>query len=218
MTGRKDFSLELNQLKSRVFLFLLFLAMFDSLEALDRELLLAINSYHSPWLDALMWFLSKTWPTYLLVFLVAIPVYHKYNFRKALKFLVSCAIVAACTDLSSNAIKHRVKRFRPTHNLEIREKVRIVNDYAGGKYGFFSGHAANTFGVTTFMFLCASWLSRKYMVLICLYPFMVSYSRMYLGVHYPSDILSGMIYGILLGWLLFILLENYFLKLNEERN
>ncbi len=190
--------------------------MFDSLELIDRALLLRINSLHHPALDIFMWYMSKTLPTIMLVFAVAFTVYRKFNPRKALEFLVSCAIVFACTDLSSNAFKHGIKRYRPTHNLEIKEQVRIVNAYSGGKYGFFSGHAANTFGVVTFMFLCVNWISRRYRWLVFIYPFVVVYSRMYLGVHYPSDILAGIIDGVLFGWLGFMVTNKYFLKLDEQ--
>src|SRR3954466_14828529 len=126
--------------------------MFESLETLDRALLLKINSLHTPLLDEFMWFMSETWPTILIVFAVAYAFHRKFSAKKAVEFLVGCAIVFACTDLSSNAFKHGVKRFRPTHNTEIGEQIHLVNDYKGGDYGFFSGHAANTVGVITFIF------------------------------------------------------------------
>jgi undecaprenyl-diphosphatase len=191
--------------------------MFETLEALDRALLLKINALHNPFLDVLMWYISQSWPTVLLVLIISYTVYRKFHARKAMEFLVGCAIVFACTDLSSNAMKHGVKRYRPSHNHEIREKVRILRDYSGGKYGFFSGHAANTFGVVTFIFLFVSWMSRRHMWIIGAYPFLVVYSRMYLGVHYPSDIIIGMLDGLLFGWLVFTIMNMYFFKLDEPK-
>jgi undecaprenyl-diphosphatase len=191
--------------------------MFESLETLDRNLLLSINATHSPVVDVIMWYASKTWPTVLLVLFVAYFVYRKFHLKRAMEFILGCALVAATADLTSNTVKHGVKRFRPTHNTEIREKIRLVNAYQGGKYGFFSGHASTTFGVATFMILVVNWLRKRYMFLIGLYAFLVVYSRMYLGVHYPSDIFFGILTGILFGWLGFIVMNTFFMKLDEQK-
>ncbi len=190
--------------------------MFQTLELLDRALLLKINAMHTPFLDGMMWFMSKTWPTILIIFTVAFFFYKKYSAKKAVEFVLGCAIVFACTDLSTNAIKHTVKRYRPTHNLEIREKIHIVNDYHGGKYGFFSAHASNNFGIMMFIFLCVHWVPKKYRLFFFAYPLLVVYSRMYLGVHYPSDILIGTLSGFLFGWLVYRIMNRYFLKLDAQ--
>lgn len=193
--------------------------MFDSLEMLDRSLLLTINSIHSPLFDTFMYYLSEKLANYITIFIilaVAYAFYKKFSAKKAIELIVGCAIVFACTDLSSNYFKHSVKRYRPTHNLEIREKVHTVNDYSGGQYGFFSGHAANTVGVITFLFLCINWWRTKYKVLIFIYPLVVVYSRVYLGVHYPSDVAIGMLDGLFFGWLGFKVMNKNFLKLNEQ--
>jgi len=190
--------------------------MFEALKALDRALLLKINAHHHPWVDELMWFFSLTWPTILIVLAGAFYFYRKFSPRKAMEFILGCAIVFACADLTSNSIKHSVKRYRPTHNLEIREQVRVVNDYRGGKYTFFSGHASNTFGVITFIFLCLQQIPFKRRLLLFIYPLLVVYSRMYLGVHYPSDIVTGTAVGLLFGSLVFSIMNKHFLKLNAE--
>jgi undecaprenyl-diphosphatase len=195
--------------------FLVFLSMIDSLKMLDRAVLLKINSLHTPFLDTLMYVLSEqlaTILTVLIVLSIAFIFYKKFSVKKAAEFLIGCAIVFACTDLSSNAIKHGVKRYRPTHNTEIKELVHMVNNYSGGKYGFFSGHAANTFGTITFIFLCLNWIRPKYKLLLFIYPFVIGYSRMYLGVHYPSDIFVGMVDGLFFGILGYYIMNVYFLK------
>jgi undecaprenyl-diphosphatase len=189
--------------------------MFEALKELDRALLLEINSHHHPTADQVMWFFSLTWPTIFIVAATAFYFYRKFNSRKALEFILGCSIVFACADLSSNSIKHSVKRYRPTHNLEIREKVHVVNDYRGGKYTFFSGHASNTFGVITFIFLCLRQIPLRKRLLIFIYPLTVIYSRMYLGVHYPSDVFTGTMAGLLFGTLVFSIMNKHFLKLDE---
>lgn len=191
--------------------------MFDTLEMFDRALLLKINSLHTPLFDSFMWAVSQSWHTYLFVLTIAYAVYKKYSAKKAAEFLLGCALVVACTDMSSNLIKHQVKRYRPTHNLEIKAQVHKVNNYEGGKFGFFSGHAANSFGLTAFVFLCIHWLRSKYKYLLFIYPAVICYSRMYLGVHYPSDVLVGIMDGLLFAALLYYLMNLYFFKFNETK-
>lgn len=190
--------------------------MIESLELLDRELLLKINAMHSPFMDGMMWFMSYSWPTVVIIFATAFVISRKYTLKKAAEFTLGCAIAFACTDLSSNMIKHSVKRYRPTHNHEIKDQIHVVNDYRGGKYTFFSGHSANTFGIVMFIFLCVHWIKRRYRLFFFIYPAIVVYSRMYLGVHYPFDILVGMVCGLFFGWLVFRLMNRYFLHFHAE--
>lgn len=191
--------------------------MLEQLKNIDRNLVLSINSYNSPFLDSIMWRLSANTPTLTLIFVFANFFFKKFGQKKVVEFILGCAIVFACTDMSSNAIKHAVKRYRPTHNLEIKNKIRKVNNYQGGEYGFFSGHSANTFGLTMFIFLCARWIRVKLKLLFFLYPLLVVYSRMYLGVHYPSDIFFGMIDGLFFGVLVFYVFNKFFFKFNENK-
>lgn len=191
--------------------------MFETLKMLDRSLLLKINSFHTPLLDDIMWFFSYSWPTVVIILVVSILFYKKYDAKKAVEFIVGCAIVFACADLTSNTIKHKVERYRPTHNLEIKDQIHIVNDYRGGKFTFFSGHSTNTFGIIMFIFLCIKWIPTKYKLLFFIYPLIVVYSRMYLGVHYPSDIITGMLVGLFYGLLVYKIMNKHFLKLDEQK-
>ena len=191
--------------------------MIETLKMFDRRLLLKINSMHDTLLDEVMWFFSYTWPTIIIVLAVAFAFYKKYYTKKAVEFLVGCAIVFACADLTSTSVKHMVERYRPTHNLEIKERIHVVHDYRGGKFTFFSGHSANTFGLITFIFLCIKWIPAKYKLLIFLYPLVVVYSRMYLGVHYPSDVFTGMVVGVFFGWLVYRIMNKHFLKLDGQK-
>lgn len=202
--------------KANAFCFFVLLSMFEYLKALDRALFAQINDFHTPLMDELMWHLSDSWHTILVVCVVAYAFYKKYSLKKAAEIILGCAIVFACTDLTSNVIKHQVKRYRPTHNLEIKESVKVVNNYYGGKYGFFSAHASNSFGVITFLILAINWIQLKYKLLLYIYPFFIIYSRVYLGVHYPSDVIAGSIYGVIFGLLIYKLIERYFLKLHDK--
>jgi undecaprenyl-diphosphatase len=191
--------------------------MFETLEMLDRALLLKINTMHTPLMDVFMWEMSKTWHTFVFILIVAFGLYKKFSPKKAVEFVLGCALVFACTDFSSNMVKHSVKRYRPTYNLEIKTQIHKVNNYEGGTFGFFSGHAANTLGITCFIFLCLHWVQKKYRYLLFIYPLLICYSRMYLGVHYPSDIIVGILDGLVFANLLYFLMNKYFFKIDAAK-
>ncbi len=184
----------------------------SSLETFDRYLLVKINSLNNGFLDSVMWQLSQIYIVLPLALLLVYFYYKRYQLKNTAALLLCIAIVIACTDLSSNVVKHAVKRYRPTHNIEIKDNLHIVNDYRGGKYGFFSAHAANTVGVTTFLFLAASWIRRRIRFLFFGIPLLIIYSRMYLGAHYPSDVFIGTIDGIIFGYIVFIIFRKHFFK------
>ena len=191
--------------------------MIQFFELLDRNLLLKINGFHTPLLDTFMWQMSESWHTYLFVFVLAFSFYKKYAIKKAAEIVIGVAIVIACTDLSSNLVKHVVKRYRPSHNTEIQAQIKTVNNYKGGTYGFFSSHAANGFGITAFFYLCLHWLNKKWRLLLFIYPLTIAYSRMYLGVHYPSDILFGLIDGLIFSVIVYQIMNRHFFKFNEKK-
>jgi undecaprenyl-diphosphatase len=111
--------------------------MFDKLELLDRELFLTINGFHAPMFDNLMYYVSQIWVFAPVFFYWLYLVYNKTGAKKLLILLGFFVLLIVLTDQTSNQIKHAVKRYRPTHNLEIQSKVHIVNEYRGGTYGFF---------------------------------------------------------------------------------
>jgi len=96
-------------------------------------------------------------------------------------------------------------RLRPCHEPALEGLVHIVNGKCGGKYGFISSHAANTFGIAMMLLM---WVKRRWFgVILMVWAALVSYSRIYLGVHYPGDVIGGAIWGVLCGWLMFLLFK-----------
>lgn len=171
--------------------------MFRWLLELDKDVFLYLNGIHSPQWDSIMWWISRTnsWiPLYIILLIVIIYKERPFRFVFTLLFL---AIVVLLSDQISVLIKNLVERPRPTHNSEIAGLVHMVNGYKGGTYGFLSSHAANVFGVATF--LANQFKDFKWRFFLFSWALIVSYSRIYLGVHYPLDIICGAILGSLIG-------------------
>lgn len=175
--------------------------MWDWIKHIDHSLILLINHANSPFLDHFMWIVSGklTWfPLYLLLFIL---VYRKYSLKHAIWFTVfGLAAVGFCDFLTTHAVKDVVMRLRPSHNPILESQLHYYaidanNVYQGGSYGFFSGHAANS-TVIALMFIQQLRKFYKYITIpLVLWVLLVCYSRMYLGVHYPTDILCGLIWG-----------------------
>jgi len=190
--------------------------MIDSLKLIDKTILLAINSFHSSFLDVVMFYLSEIWIfTPFFIYLIYL-IYKKIGIKKTSILIVFVAILITLCDQTATVTKKSVKRFRPTHNIEIKDNLLIVKNYRGGTYGFFSGHAANTFGIAMFLFLLFSKQTKASRFVFFIWAGLVSYSRMYLGVHYPSDIFVGMLVGLFFGFVVYQLQKLYFLRTYDE--
>jgi len=178
---------------------------------LDTDILLWINGHYSEWADWLMWYVSRsaTWiPLYVL--LVGLIVYKYRNWKAVLLIFVGFAVAVGLADYTtSGIIKPWVCRLRPTHEPAIMDQLHIVNGYTGGLYGFCSSHAANTMACGLLFSLL---YKNKYATVgLMTWVALNCYSRMYLGVHYPGDILCGLLIGALYAWLVYLVLRNWLL-------
>ena len=173
--------------------------MLQALLDIDQELLLKLNGLHHPLLDAPMFWISDT-KIWIPLYAVFMGMMIKNFTWDTLWLLLAIALLITLTDqLTSGFMKPFFGRFRPTHDPEIGHLVHIVNNYRGGTYGFASSHAANTFGLIAFLWPV---FKQKYPWFKWLFAWaaLVAYSRIYLGVHYPGDILVGGSIGFILGW------------------
>jgi undecaprenyl-diphosphatase len=175
----------------------------DTLQTWDRTLFLWLNSLHHPVLDNVMIFFTAThvWiPLYVLIGIGIIVKYKKQSWR----YLLLIAFIILCSDqFASGLMKPLFERLRPCHEPALQAQI-FVPVGCGGQYGFISSHAANTFGLATFLwFLFSQWHYRNALRWsMYLWAATVSYSRIYVGVHYPADILLGAVAGILIAILL----------------
>ena len=178
--------------------------MIEYLNDIDADALLAVNGLHDLFQDAFWWMVTAKWSSLLLVLALVWLLMHQ-NRRHVVLVLAMLALAVLLADqVSSGLIKHLVERLRPTHDPSLESMVHVVNGYRGGLYGFVSSHAANSFAVATLL----SFIMRHRLVTFSLFTWSLlqCYSRMYLGVHYPGDILGGIVVGMLAGWLVWRLM------------
>lgn len=167
----------------------------------DTQLFLFLNGLHAGWLDPIMVFISSNWVPvvfYLAFFGLIISRYHK-NWGWLLLGLV--VLILLTDQISSHLIKPWIERLRPCQNPDIQSLVYLASGRCGGKYGFVSSHAANCFAAATYLFALLRPYFKKSWIPLFAWAVIVAYSRIYLGVHYPLDLLCGALLGALLGWL-----------------
>ncbi len=173
----------------------------DFLTGWDQELMLHIHRLSSPFLDMLMAGITEkfNWiPLYMLLLYLLI---RQFGWQAVYSIVAVVLLVVISDQLTSSFMKPFFQRYRPCHDPEIGHLVRIVTK-CGGYYGFVSSHAANSFAVSTFFWFLFHGQHRGIWLLF-IWPLVVSYSRIYLGVHYPLDIIGGALVGIFLGYLVY---------------
>ena len=175
----------------------------------DKQLLLLLNGSESLFLDSLVVTLTNAWtwvPLYISLLVVVIK-----NSESALKVLLIMGSAGLCVlfagTIDDTIVKPLVGRWRPTRDPEIGLLVDIVDGYRGGNYGFFSAHAANTFSIA--IFFCWLIRSRLLSIALVLWSFTNCWTRLYLGVHFPGDILVGLCWGALVGMGVYFLYRHF---------
>ena len=175
--------------------------MIEKILDLDSYLFLYLNNLGSQYYDNFWIFLSRTEANVMFYLVVLIAYIYSINNKKTTKILfhliIAIAILITISDQTSNLFKDSFQRLRPCYNELISDSLRLVKDSCGGRYGFFSAHASNSFSLAIFFGLLLRSSNRLLILLFAIYAFLISYSRIYLGVHYPIDILVGTIFGII---------------------
>lgn len=184
------------------------------LSDIDARLLLIVNGAHSPFFDSVMWCISGHWIWVPFYAVLAYLLFRRMSWKRASICLVTIGLIILVADQTcATLIRPEIGRLRPANlNNPLSSFVHVVNGYRGGRYGFPSCHAANTFALAVFMSLVIR--HKWFTVMMFSWAFIVSYSRMYLGVHYFGDLFCGATIGSLFAVLFYYLQNHLFKRLN----
>ncbi|BAV95065.1 phosphatase PAP2 family protein [Ichthyobacterium seriolicida] len=172
----------------------------EEIISLDKEIFLFLNNLGNPTWDGFWLFVTNKFSSTPLYLLILFLIFFKKGKKKGAITLLSIILLITFVDQTSyHFFKNGIQRLRPCHDMEIQEFMRLVKDNCGGKFGFISGHASNSFGFAVFSGLILKKYFKYILPLLIMWACIVSYSRIYIGVHYPADIIFGAIYGIICG-------------------
>ncbi len=183
--------------------------MLEKVLAFDTQLFVFLNGLGTATYDGFWLFITKqsNWTPFFLMLLFL--VYKKLGTKPTLTLLLFVALLLLVSDQTCNLFKYTFQRLRPCNNPEIKSVIRVVK--SSDTFSFFSGHAANSMATMTFLFLLLKKYYR-YAFLLFLFPLIFAYSRIYLGLHYPLDIVTGYLFGASFGFIEYKLYQKYVLK------
>lgn len=192
--------------------------MIEQLNEWDTQLFLYLNGKHNPFFDPIMYWASDKlfWvPFYLCIAILLVWVYKKQSIPI---FLSIGVLITLADQIASHLIKQTVRRLRPSHEPSLQGLIHLSKAGPGGQYGFVSSHAANAFALAAFLFFI---LPKKFNWLkwvLVFWALLVSYSRIYNGVHYPADVIVASLIGIALGYLISRLYFFYTKQMSKKTN
>lgn len=173
----------------------------DFIINLDTKLFLYLNNLGSPAFDQFWMYISDEFfwvPAYLILTII---IFEKFGWRKALMLLLLLGLMVFLTNTVTSWVKDAVQRLRPCRNHALDGLFRMVYGDCRGRFCFFSAHAANTFSLATFLSVVFKKHHKYAPYLLFLWASLNAYSRIYLGVHFPLDIVTGVLFGLLMGWI-----------------
>jgi len=177
--------------------------MIDRLISYDQQLFLFLNGMHSPVFDFIMYWLSEKLIWVPLYAWMLFYMWREHRSRLWLVIIFIALLVTFTDQVSVQVFKNIFHRLRPCHNPELEGLVRILNGHCGGKYGFISSHACNMAGIALFSGLMLRKRFRWLLPSLIVWSILIGYSRIYLGVHYPADVVVGFFVGGIIGFLVY---------------
>lgn len=175
--------------------------MLEELIRLDKELFLFLNGLGNPNWDGFWMFATNKLTSIPVYFVLLVLAYKQLGLRKTLVVLLTVAILILVTDQLANFFKYGVQRLRPCYDQDVSTIMRLVKNSCGGRFGYFSAHAANSFAVASFFTFLLKSKFRYISLLLFFWASIVAYSRVYIGVHFPLDVLTGAVIGSGMSWL-----------------
>lgn len=177
--------------------------MMEQILQLDKDIFLYLNTLGGERWDGVWLFITHKLSALPLYVLMLILIYRHYGWKGTLVILVAVALMITATDQLANLFKHGFKRPRPCQeSAGMTEVMRFVAKNCG-RYGYFSAHAASSMAAAIFIGLSLKPWYKKLLLILVIWSLVVGYSRIYLGVHYPSDVLTGFVIGVLIGWIFY---------------
>ena len=171
--------------------------MIDALIEKDIELFIYLNNLGTSNWDVFWLFVSNKFSAIPLYLLLLYLTFNQFGFKKTVIAIFFMVLLIAFSDQTSNLFKYGFKRLRPCHNENIADLIRLVGGRCGGKYGYFSAHASNSMAIAVFFGLLLRSKLNYLFPIVVFWAILVSYSRIYLGVHFPLDIITGMLIGLM---------------------
>ena len=194
--------------------------MFEEILKLDSKLFLFLNNLGTTKFDAFWLSLSKIEANIVMYLFLIFLFFHIKKLRPKFLYifylLFVIALMITITDQGANFFKDSFQRLRPCYNESIIDSLRLVKENCGGKYGFFSAHASNSFSLAIFFGLLFKNRIRYMIIITIVYASLISYSRIYLGVHFPIDIIVGSSFGIFVGFIIYSFVYLKFLKFFDK--
>ena len=194
--------------------------MIEEILKLDSKLFLYLNNLGTSKFDIFWISLSKIEANILMYLFLILLFFYIQKIRPKLiyifYFFIVIALMITITDQGANIFKDSIQRLRPCYNESIIDSLRLVKENCGGKYGFFSAHASNSFSLAIFFGLLFINRIRYIIMITVVYASLISYSRIYLGVHYPIDIIFGGFFGMFVGFVMYSFVYLKFLKFFDK--
>jgi undecaprenyl-diphosphatase len=177
--------------------------MLDFIIEYDHKIFLWLNNLGTENHDWFWILMTNKLVNFLFYLIALIYLFKKINVKSLISLILFLCFLILISDQTANLFKNLFERLRPCHDDQISSYVRLVKQNCGGLYSFFSAHASNSFALATFFFFLYNKIIQKKIILFFILASFVSYSRVYIGVHYPLDIISGSFFGLISGFIFF---------------